>query len=256
MRLAGKLALVTGGSDGIGKAVAMAYAREGADVFIVARDPAKLESARSELSSAGTRIHTLALDLADRSAPEQLAQAVRGLERPMDVLVNNAGTGIFKPFEQVTREEYERVVELNVTVPFFVTQALLALMRAPGGSIINVSSYFSRKMLPGRPASVYSLSKGALDSLTRAVAMEAAGRGIRVNAIAPGTIDTELRRRTIANLPAHEQQHIADLARRSYPLGRIGRPEDVAGMAVHLACDESAWTTGAILRVDGGLTIN
>jgi NAD(P)-dependent dehydrogenase (short-subunit alcohol dehydrogenase family) len=181
---------------------------------------------------------------------------VRRLGRPLDVLVNNAGTGIFKPFGSITREEYERVMGLNVTVPFFLTQALVPLMRAPGASVINISSYFARKMLPGRPASVYSISKGALDSFTRAAAMELAAQGIRVNAIAPGTVDTELRRRTIANLPQEQQAHISDLARRSYPLGRIGTPDDLAGIAVHLASDESAWTTGAVLRVDGGLTIN
>jgi NAD(P)-dependent dehydrogenase (short-subunit alcohol dehydrogenase family) len=254
--LAGKFAIVTGGSDGIGLGIAQAFARSGADLYLVARNAAKLERAASELRSFGTRVDVQALDLGSADAPGALASAVERLQRTVDVLVNNAGSGAFTPFDKVTREEYDRGVALNMTAPFFLTQALLPLMRRPGASVINISSYFARKMLPGRPSSVYSMTKGALDALTRAMAMELAAYAIRVNAIAPGTVDTDLRRRTIANLPEQQQRDIADLARRSYPLGRIGRVEDLGGIAVHLASDESQWTTGAVIHVDGGLTIN
>jgi NAD(P)-dependent dehydrogenase (short-subunit alcohol dehydrogenase family) len=254
-RLAGKLALVTGGSDGIGLGIARAFACSGANLVIVARDAAKLERAATELRSCGVLVDCIAIDLGAPGAADEVAAALVRQGSALDILVNNAGTGAFTPFAAVTRAEYERIVALNITAPFFLTQALLPRLRRPGASVINISSYFARKMLPGRPSSVYSLTKGALDSLTRAMAMELAADGIRVNAIAPGTIDTELRRRTIANLPQDEQERIAELAKRSYPLGRIGVAEDLGGMAVHLASDESRWTTGAVIRVDGGLTI-
>ena len=140
-----------------------------------------------------------------------------------------------------------------MTAVFFLTQRLLPHLRA-GASIINISSYFAGKMIPKRPSSVYSLSKGALNSLTKSLAFELGPRGIRVNAIAPGTIDTTMRRRSIENLPAAAQTALQAYVESSYPLGRIGRPEDVAGMAVHLAGDEAAWTSGGIFAVDGGYT--
>jgi NAD(P)-dependent dehydrogenase (short-subunit alcohol dehydrogenase family) len=254
-RLAGRLTMVTGGSDGIGLGIAEAFARSGADVWLVARNVEKLERAAEALRVHGTLVKTLVADLSDAEAAGAVADALQRQPRALDVLVNNAGTGAFTPFHAVTRAEYDRLLTLNVTAPFFLTQALLPSMRRPGASVINISSYFARKMLGGRPSSVYSLTKGALDSLTRAMAMELAADGIRVNAIAPGTVDTDLRRRTIANLPEEEQARIAELAKRSYPLGRIGAADDLGGMAVHLACDESRWTTGAVISVDGGLTI-
>jgi NAD(P)-dependent dehydrogenase (short-subunit alcohol dehydrogenase family) len=257
MRLTGKLALITGGSDGIGRGIAEAYARNGADLLLVARDPSKLKTAAAAVRAAGAKtVHILVADLGREDGIGKVVAKVQTLGTALDVLVNNAGTGTFIPFSDVPRAEYDRIVWLNVTVPFFLTQELLPSLRAPGGSIINLSSYFSRKMLPGRPSSVYSLSKGAIDSLTRAMAMELAPRGIRVNAIAPGTIDTPMRRSTIASLSASKQQELAELAKRSYPAGRIGRVEDVGGIAVYLASDEAQWNTGAIIPVDGGLTIN
>jgi NAD(P)-dependent dehydrogenase (short-subunit alcohol dehydrogenase family) len=172
---------------------------------------------------------------------------------PLDILVNNAGMAVLVPFEDVGPEQYERSFALNVTAVFFLTQRLLPHLRA-GASIINISSYFAGKMIPKRPSSVYSLSKGALNSLTKSLAFELGPRGIRVNAIAPGTIDTTMRRRSIENLPAAAQTALQAYVESSYPLGRIGRPEDVAGMAVHLAGDEAAWTSGGIFAVDGGYT--
>ncbi len=138
-----------------------------------------------------------------------------------------------------------------MTAVFFLTQKLLPHL-ASGASVINISSYFASKMIPKRPSSLYSLSKGALNSLTKSLAFELGPRGIRVNAIAPGTIDTAMRRRTVDNLPEAAKAELKAYVERSYPLGRIGKADDIAGMAVHLASDESAWTSGAVLAVDGG----
>jgi NAD(P)-dependent dehydrogenase (short-subunit alcohol dehydrogenase family) len=250
MRLQGKRALVTGGSDGIGFAIAEAFLREGAAVAIVGRDGAKLEAARRKL---GGGIETIQADLGDSAGIDVVAGRVEGAGAPLDILVNNAGMAVLVPFESVSEAQYRQSFALNVTAVFFLTQRLLPRL-GKGASVINISSYFAGKMIPKRPSSVYSLSKGALNSLTRSLAFELGPRGIRVNAIAPGTIDTTMRRRSIENLPAAAQAALQAYVESSYPLGRIGRPEDVAGMAVHLASDEAAWTSGGIFAVDGGYT--
>ncbi|MHA7064135.1 SDR family NAD(P)-dependent oxidoreductase [Azospirillum argentinense] len=255
MRLANTFAVVTGGSDGIGCAIAEAFAREGADLCLVARNPEKLADAAARLAVNGTRVVTVAADLGQPDGLERAAAEIGGFGRAVHTLVNNAGTATFVPYLEADRTQYEHSVALNVTAPFFLTQALVPLMPAEGGAVINISSYFAGKMLPGRPSSLYSLTKGALNSLTKAMAYELAPRGIRVNAIAPGTVDTELRRRTIAAMPEDDQRAMAELVKRLYPLGRIGKAGDLGGIAVFLASPEAAWTTGAVFAIDGGLTI-
>ncbi len=249
MRLSGKRALVTGGSDGIGLAIAQAFAREGAAVTIVGRDAGKLAAARGTLPADAATIQ------ADLTAGPDVDRVVAAIAAggPLDVLVNNAGVAYFVPFETVSQEQYEASFALNVTAVFFLTQRLLPQIGS-GASVINISSYFAGKMIPNRPSSLYSLSKGALNALTKALAFELGPRGIRVNAIAPGTIDTAMRRRSVENLPDAAKAELKAYVERSYPLGRFGRPDDSAGMAVHLASDESAWTSGAVLAVDGGYT--
>ncbi|BDB29414.1 SDR family oxidoreductase (plasmid) [Cupriavidus sp. P-10] len=256
-RLAGKLALVTGGSDGIGLAIAAAYAAEGASLILVARDETKLERASRHVSEFGAEVQIYAADLAQASMRDDLVRklSVANCGRLIDVLVNNAGVSIFTPFGNITEREFDAQVNLNVAAPLFLTQSLLPMMRASGGSVINISSYFADKLLWNRPSSVYSLTKGALNSLTRAMAFELAPSGIRVNAIAPGTVDTALRRNTIQNLLAKQRAEIAESISRLYPSGRIGKVDDLTGIAVYLASDESAWTTGAIMKVDGGLSL-
>lgn len=250
MRLRGKRALVTGGSEGIGFAIAEAFVREGADVAIVGRDPGKLASARGQLSEA---VETISADLTTGEGIDAVVAQVAASGKPLDVLVNNAGVAYLVPFETVSEEQYRNSFALNVTAVFFLTQKLLPHLGS-GASVINISSYFAGKMIPKRPSSLYSLSKGALNSLTKSLAFELGPRGIRVNAIAPGTIDTAMRRRSVENLPEAAQAELKAYVERSYPLGRIGKADDIAGMAVHLASDESAWTSGAVLAVDGGYT--
>ncbi|MEQ1953040.1 SDR family oxidoreductase [Mesorhizobium sp. CN2-181] len=249
MRLAGKRALVTGGSDGIGLAIAIAFGREGARVQIVGRDSDKLQAARRQISGADT----FEADLSTHEGVEAVAGEFERSGEKLDILVNNAGVAYLVAFDTVTAEQYENSFALNVTAPFFLTQKLLPHLPA-GGSVINISSYFAHKMIPGRPSSLYSLSKGALNSLTKSLAFELGPRGIRVNAIAPGTVDTAMRRKTVDNLPEAAKAELSAYVQRSYPLGRIGKPEDLAGIAVYLASGEAAWTSGAIFSVDGGYT--
>ncbi|QND65422.1 glucose 1-dehydrogenase [Mesorhizobium loti] len=250
MRLHDKRALVTGGSDGIGLAVAEAFLREGADVLIVGRDTKKLDDARERL---GGTIETLSADLATSAGIAAVVEHVKKPGRPLDILVNNAGVAFLVPFETVSEAQFQQSFALNVTAVFFLTQGLLPHLAA-GASVINISSYFANKMIPKRPSSLYSLSKGALNSLTKSLAFELGPRGIRVNAIAPGTVDTAMRRKTVDNLSAEAKAELKAYVERSYPLGRIGRPDDLAGIAVYLASDEAAWTSGGILSVDGGYT--
>lgn len=254
MRLKEKFALITGGSDGIGYGIAEAFAQQGASICLVARDQKKLETAKAKLEALGGKTETIAADLQKPDAVDRVATAVKALNTPLDILVNNAGTATFVPYLEASREQYNAGLNLNVTVPYFLGQALVPLMPS-GGSVINISSYFAQKILPGRPSSIYSLTKGAMNSLTKAMAFELAPRGIRVNAIAPGTIDTPLRRQSIAVLPQEQQLAMADLVKRIYPAGRIGKISDMGGIAVFLASQESEWATGAIFAVDGGLTI-
>jgi NAD(P)-dependent dehydrogenase (short-subunit alcohol dehydrogenase family) len=251
-RLANKTALVTGGSEGIGLAIATAFVNAGAQVTLVGRSAAKLEAAQRTLGADVVR--TVAADLATSEGVDCVVQQVLRSKRALDILVNNAGTAVFAPFAQTTARAFDEAIDLNLRAVFFLTQGMLDMFPSTGASVINMSSYFARKMLPGRPSSLYSLSKGALNSLTLALAYELGPRGIRVNAIAPGTVDTPLRRRTIATLPAADQAELQRFVEGAYPLRRIGAAADVAGMAVHLASDESAWTTGGIFAVDGGLT--
>lgn len=250
MRLDGKRALVTGGSDGIGFAIVEAFVREGANVTIVGRDADRLHSAREKL---GSGVETVQADLGGSDGVDVVVRHVEASGASIDILVNNAGMAVLVPFEDVSPQQYQQSFALNVTAVFFLTQRLLPHLHA-GASIINISSYFAGKMIPKRPSSVYSLSKGALNSLTRSLAFELGPRGIRVNAIAPGTIDTTMRRRSVENLPAAAQAALQAYVESSYPLGRIGRPADIAGMAVHLASDEAGWTSGGIFAVDGGYT--
>lgn len=247
MRLAGKRALVTGGSEGIGRAIAAAFRAEGAEVTIIGRSADKLARA-----GAAHDLRTCAADLSTEDGVAAVVAAIGGA--PLDILVNNAGRAILAPFEAVSRAAFEGLMALNVTAPYFLTQALLPCLTAPGGAVLNISSYFAAKNIPGRPSSPYSVSKGALDAMTRTLAFELGPRGIRVNAIAPGTTDTPMRRSTVDNLPAEKQQALADYVRASYALGRIGQPEDIAAMAVHLCSDAAAWTSGAVIPVDGGYT--
>ncbi|AEH89552.1 SDR family NAD(P)-dependent oxidoreductase [Mesorhizobium opportunistum] len=255
MKLRNKRALVTGGSDGIGLAIAEAFLREGADMLIVGRDAGKLEAARDKLTATGPvgTVETLSADLAVSPGIAAVVEHVNGAGQPLDILVNNAGVAYLVPFETVSEAQFQHSFALNVTAAFFLTQGLLQHFGA-GASVINISSYFANKMIPKRPSSLYSLSKGALNSLTKSLAFELGPRGIRVNAIAPGTVDTAMRRKTVDNLPAEAQAELKAYVDRSYPLGRIGRPDDLAGIAVYLASDEAAWTSGGIFAIDGGYT--
>ena len=252
-----KNAVITGGSDGIGLGIARAFAREGANLLLIGKDSEKLQRAQQELlNEFGVQVHTLSADL---SKTETVTEVVKDIERllpTVDILVNNAGLGKFVPFEQVDSTLYDAHFNLNVKAPYFLTQGLLPALVKSKGNVINISSYFAHRMLPNRATTVYSATKGALNSFTKALAFEVGHLGVRVNAIAPGSISTPQFNRNLQALTPEKQAAFEAMVKEIYPLQHIGTPEDIAKACVFLASDNASWITGTVLAVDGGLTTN
>ena len=252
-----KNAVITGGSDGIGLGIAKAFAREGANLLLIGKDPEKLQRAQQELlNEFGVQVHTLSADL---SKTETVTEVVKDIERllsTVDILVNNAGLGKFVPFEQVDNTLYDAHFNLNVKAPYFLIQSLLPALVKSQGNVINISSYFAHRMLPNRATTVYSATKGALNSFTKALAFEVGHLGVRVNAIAPGSISTPQFNRNLQALTPEKQAAFEAMVKEIYPLQHIGTPEDIAKACVFLASDNASWITGTVLAVDGGLTTN
>lgn len=252
-----KNAVITGGSDGIGLGIAKAFAREGANLLLIGKDPEKLQKAQQALlNEFAVQVHTLSADL---SKTETVTEVVKDIERllpTVDILVNNAGLGKFVPFEQVDNTLYDAHFNLNVKAPYFLTQGLLPALVKSKGNVINISSYFAHRMLPNRATTVYSATKGALNSFTKALAFEVGQLGVRVNAIAPGSISTPQFNRNLQALTPEKQAAFETMVKEIYPLQHIGTPEDIAKACVFLASDNASWITGTVLAVDGGLTTN
>lgn len=255
-RLSNRKALITGGSDGIGLAIAAAFVAEGAEVWLVSRNGEKLAAAAGSLRANGASVSVTAADLCDPAAIPQVAEEVARKWDGLDVLVNNAGMARFMSFAEVSPEELQAQVQLNLLTPYALTQQLLPLLAAAQGNVINISSTSAHRLIPGRPASVYAMTKGGVNSLTKALALELGPQGVRVNAIAPGTIKTPLTLKMIASFSEERRAEYDKFVRQSFALGRLGEPADVAHLAVHLASSEAGWTTGSVFVVDGGLSTN
>lgn len=251
--LAGKVALVTGAAKGMGKAIAMLFAREGARVALAARS---IEQAQRVADEIGEAALALALDVTDRTAWDRAVAAVDTRWGRLDVLVNCAGISESATTEAVTDEAWQRHMQTNLDGPFHGCRASLPLMRCSGepGSIINVSSLFAQRPAPGFAA--YCTSKAALTCFTKVFALEcaAAKLPIRVNSVHPGGIETDMLEQALAasGLPREQAyQHFA----RIHPMGRMGKPEEVAAACLWLASEASSFTTGTEINVDGGALI-
>lgn len=255
-RLAGFSAVITGGSDGIGLGIATAFAAAGADLWLISRDQSKLDRAAESLKSSGVKVQTSAADLTDSAAIDEVADEIRQQWSGVNVLVNNAGMARFTAFAEVATEQLLQQVQLNMLAPYLLTQRLLPGLTATQGSVINISSTSAHRLIPGRPASVYAMTKGAINSLTKALALELGPQGVRVNAIAPGTINTPLTQNMIASFTPERKLEYDKFVRQSFALGRLGDPQDVAQLAVHLASPAANWITGSVFIVDGGLSTN
>ncbi|MCB9663945.1 MAG: SDR family oxidoreductase [Alphaproteobacteria bacterium] len=250
-RLSGKVALVTGGTRGIGEAIATAFAAEGARTIVASRKPANVEAAVARIQQAtGGEVHGVALHVGHLDGVPEAVDALVAEHGLIDVLVNNAGTNPhFGPMLEVDWTAWDKTFEVNLKGPFALTRAVVRHLLAAErpGSIVNTSSILGIRSAPLQ--GVYGLTKAALIAMTQTLAIELGGGGIRVNALAPGLVETRL----AAALTASPELREAFAGRTA--MGDIAQPEDLAGAAVFLASDESRYVTGHTLAVDGGYTI-
>lgn len=242
-----RIAVVTGASRGLGRAIARALAEAGADVVLMARDNAALQSVAAEVKAVGRRALALPCDVTSEAQVATAAEQVRSAFGAVHILVNSAGINIRKPITEFTREEWRRVLDTNLTGVFLMCRAFLPLMRGQGyGRILNLTSIMSHVALPGRTA--YAASKTGLLGFTKALALELAPEGITVNGISPGPVATEMNRPLLEN-PDLNREFTARI-----PLGRWGREEEIAALAVYLCSEAAGWITGTDIRIDGGWT--
>ena len=246
-KLAGKVAVVTGASKGIGAAIARALGGDGAAVVVnYAADRQGAERTVADIAEAGGKAIAVQADVSKSADVKRLFEATSKAFGRLDVLVNNAGIYAFAPIEEVTEAEFQRQFGTNVFGLLQVTKEAVGLFGAEGGSIINISSVVSRLTPPN--SAVYSATKGAVDAITGVLAKELAPRKIRVNAINPGGVETEGVHAAGIIGSDMEKQMVANT-----PLGRLGQPGDIGPIALFLASPDSGWMTGEILLASGGM---
>jgi NAD(P)-dependent dehydrogenase (short-subunit alcohol dehydrogenase family) len=246
--LQGKIAVVTGASTGLGKAMALALAEAGASVVLVSRNEARLAEVERQIRDGGGCAEVFAADVADEAQVARVkdACAAKFGER-LHILINNAGINIRKPITDFTLEEWNRVMSTNVTSVFLLCRAFVPMMKGQGyGRIINMTSMMAHVSLPGRTA--YSASKTALLGLNRALALELAGDKITVNGISPGVCNTEI------NTPLMQNPELRAEFLGKIPIGRFGQPDEIGKLAVYLCSEDAGFITGTDIVIDGGWT--
>ncbi|VVE72943.1 short-chain dehydrogenase [Pandoraea captiosa] len=247
-----KIALITGGSRGLGRASALAVAQRGTDVILTYRSQrAEAEAVVAEITKMGANAVALALDASDSTQFTPFAAEVKRLLKEVwqrdtfDFLVNNAGTGLHKSIAETTEEEFDFLVKLHLKGPFFLTQTLLPMI-ADGGRILNVSSGLARFTLPN--ASAYAMMKGGIEVFSRYLAKELGARGIRANTIAPGAIATDFNGGTV-----RDNQGVHQMVASNTGLGRVGEADDIGGAVAALLSDETGWINGQRIEASGGM---
>ena len=247
-RLDGKIAVITGAGRGIGKALALGMAEAGADLALMSRSRAELESVAGVARSLGRKTWTISVDLSDTKGIERAFQEVGAAAGRIDVLVNNAGMNIRTPAMDVGEEDWEKLIGLNMKGAFFSSQAAAKVMREHGGGrIITIASIAG--LVACRSGVVYSMTKAAVIQMTKTLALEWGRYGIRVNAIGPWCVKTQMTEKLL-----EDQDLVAEILSRTI-IKRMEVPEDLVGPAIFLASDASSYITGQTLFVDGGLTI-
>ena len=253
MRLQGRAALITGAGSGIGRATAELFAGEGAVVAILDRDEEAAEAAASAISTTGAVAHPV---VGDVSSSDEIARAVSQAARllgRLDIVYNNAGVGSAGSVADATEEDWDRCFAVNVKGTYLTSKAAIPhLQAAGGGSIINQASVAALVGIQGFAA--YCAAKGAVVSLTRAMAIDFAPIGIRVNALCPGTVYTPLMEPLMRERGGGSIERGLEITAAKYPIGRLGTPMEIANAALFLASEDAAFVTGAIFTVDGGMT--
>jgi NAD(P)-dependent dehydrogenase (short-subunit alcohol dehydrogenase family) len=250
-RLSGKVALITGGGTGIGRAIALAFAREGASVAVAGRRLGKLQEVAAEVQKQGGAGLAVECDVSVATEVDRAVKSTTTHFGRLNVLVNNAGILHVSTIEGISEEEWDRMMAVNVKGPFLMSRAVLQEFRkCGGGAIVNIGSVLGLFAVKDRAA--YCASKGGVTMLTKAMAVDHAHENIRVNCICPSIVETDMVKEVFNESEKGQAARKARLA--TIPLGRLGRPEDVAEMAVFLASEESSWLTGATIPLDGGVT--
>jgi NAD(P)-dependent dehydrogenase (short-subunit alcohol dehydrogenase family) len=250
MRLARKVVVVTGGGTGIGEGIARRFATEGARVAITGRRKDRLEDVVSAIQRAGGEALALPGSVTNEGDVRQAVQATLGTFGRIDVLVNNAGNLFHAGWlHETTDAVWNDTLDVFLTGAFRFSRAVIPQMLTQrGGSILNISTVSALKAMPGFPAHAYAAAKAGVNMLTKTIAIQYAEQGIRCNAVCPAGVDTP----GVAGLTSDPSQRVA--FDRLHPVGRIGKPDEIAAAAVYFASDESRWTTGSILAVDGGVS--
>jgi NAD(P)-dependent dehydrogenase (short-subunit alcohol dehydrogenase family) len=249
-RLKGKAAIITGGASGIGASTARLFHGEGASVLIVDRTGEEAAALARSLDTDGGRVRALTADVVEEAAVSGCVQAALDAWGRLDIVVNNAGVPSRMTLEDLTPEEMDRVLGVNLKGPLLLCKHAMPALQRTSGAIVNVVSISATCGIPGQ--FIYAPSKGALAQMTRQLAVEYASRGVRVNAVSPGTIDTPMLRQGRIDPERHERN--LKFLMSQHPIGRFGRPEEVAAAILFLASDEASFITGANLAVDGGYT--
>ena len=247
MIIAGKVALVTGASSGIGQRQALALARAGASVVLLGRRKERLDAAVAEIEAFDGTAVSLAVDLSDREQLAEVAKLAADQFGSVDILINAAGVNFRQPIDEVTFDSWDETLTLNLAVPFFLARELVPAMQAKAwGRIINIASLQSSRAFAN--GLVYGASKGGVAQLTRAMAEAWSGKGVNSNAIAPGFFPTEL------TAPVYQNADMLDKLAKQTAIGRNGELSDLDGITVFLASGASDYITGQIIHLDGGFT--
>jgi NAD(P)-dependent dehydrogenase (short-subunit alcohol dehydrogenase family) len=250
-RVAGKAAIVTGAGTGIGRAIALALAREGAKVAVAGRRREKLGEVAQAIRQAGGEVLVTVCDVSSEADSYRAVKDAEEAFGHVNVLVNNAGALSVSTVESISVEEWDRLMATNLKGPFLMSRAVLPAMRqAGGGAIVNVGSVLGLVAMKDRAA--YCASKGGVTMLTKAMALDHAQEKIRVNCICPAIVETDMIRELFSK--SEEGRRARDTRLATLPLGKFGKPDDIAELAVFLASEESSWMTGTAIPVDGGLT--